>query len=150
MRVADGLDFASRAGLPARDLVVRTLDAVWTCERRSLRVSVYFCGDREIAELHRKYLGESGPTDVISFPLDPLAHAAGVGDAEIVVSVDTAVSRARVHRNSVVAELALYLVHGALHLIGYDDRDAITSRSMRCAEQRVLARLGLEVQDRDP
>jgi len=95
-------------------------------------VVVALVDDRTIAELHGRYLGEPGPTDVLSFP-----------HGEIVVSGDTARREARERGVEPLHELLLYVVHGALHLKGYRDKTSADRKRMRAAERRILAGLGV-------
>lgn len=95
-------------------------------------VVVALVDDAEIARVHREFLGIDGPTDVITFPY-----------GEIVVSAETARREADPRGLPPLHELILYVVHGALHLKGYDDRRARDRERMRAAERRVLRRLGL-------
>ena len=116
--------------------VVRTVLAF--AAREELAVSLLLTDDREIGAIHAAHLGDPSPTDVISFDDD--------GDgAEIVVSVQTAhrIARARGHAGR--AEVALYIVHGLLHVLGWNDTNRRERVRMRRAERECLARLGLEV-----
>lgn len=106
-------------------------------ERPDLPVSLLLTDDAEIAALHEAHLGDPTPTDVMSFELD--------GGAEIVVSVETARRIAREKGHAARAEIALYIVHGLLHTVGYDDVRAAQRRRMRNAERAVLAQLDLHV-----
>ncbi|MBI5685758.1 MAG: rRNA maturation RNase YbeY [Verrucomicrobia bacterium] len=97
-------------------------------------LSVAIVDDDAIAAINQQFLNHAGPTDVISFDL-------GDGLGEIVVSAERAVIVARQLRRPPHAELALYLVHGLLHLAGLDDRTPAQRRAMRAAERRVLRQL---------
>lgn len=88
--------------------------------------------DATMAELHERFLGEEGPTDVLSFP-----------HGEIVVSADTALREAEARGIPPLHELLLYVVHGALHLEGFDDKTEEARRRMRAEERRVLVELGV-------
>lgn len=105
------------------------------------RLSIAVVGDAKMAELHLAFLGKRGPTDVLTFPL------AETGDdrieGEIVVSQDTAAREAAARGHGVEAELLLYIVHGVLHLVGYDDGRAGDARRMHRAEDRILSELGV-------
>lgn len=117
--------------------------------RPGLLLSVVFVDDAEIAELHGRWLGDPTPTDVISFDLG----GGGGPDGELYVSVERARGEARARGLELEHELALYLVHGALHLCGHDDRAARERARMRAAEASVLASLGyppLGAVQRDP
>jgi probable rRNA maturation factor len=109
------------------------------------RLSVAVVGRRHMASLHRRYLGIDGPTDVLTFDLG-CEQRHGWLDAEIVLCADIARSAA-VQRGGTSAaawaELALYLVHGVLHLAGYDDRTARDARRMHAREDELLRQLGL-------
>lgn len=78
-------------------------------------LSILFTGDAEIRELNRTYRSIDKPTDVLSFPTD---DAALIGD--VVVSLETARRQALDYDATFTEELARLLVHGALHLMGYD------------------------------
>lgn len=106
--------------------------------RPRARVSVVLLGDRELARLHADFLGDPSPTDVIAFDLGDEGGAAG----EICCSVSCARRVARERGVPAKRELALYLVHGALHLCGYDDHAPRDRARMRAAEKRVLGALG--------
>jgi probable rRNA maturation factor len=97
-------------------------------------LSVAFLSDPALARLHGQFLGDPSATDVITFAGDGAAGTAG----EICVSVDAAVRHAGRAGPRLSAEITLYLVHGWLHLAGYDDRGAVAKRSMRRAEARAM------------
>jgi probable rRNA maturation factor len=116
---------------------------------RSVDLSVAIVTDREIARLHRAHLDEAGPTDVISFPLSGPREEALVG--ALAVSRDTAVREAARRGHPPYHELMLYVAHGALHLVGHDDRRAADRARMRRAERALLAEVGVpHVYGREP
>ena len=100
-------------------------------------LSVVFVDDDAIARVHADFMDDPSPTDVITFPGDPVMESAG----EIIVSVDHARSRAGELGEPFSRELSLYLVHGWLHLAGYDDRNDADRARMREAEREALAML---------
>ncbi len=104
------------------------------------KISVALVDDAKIHELNRQFLNHDYPTDVITFPL---GEEGGFFHGEIVVSVDTAKAAAARLGWPVEHELLLYVIHGALHLVGYDDQDDDSIAKMRAAERRHLARFGL-------
>ena len=77
-------------------------------------LSVLLTDDRRMAQLHERWMGEQGPTDVMSFPM---SEAGILGD--IVISAETA---ARRRPKNPAGEVLRLLVHGLLHLVGYDHR----------------------------
>ncbi|MCI0652671.1 MAG: rRNA maturation RNase YbeY, partial [Planctomycetes bacterium] len=107
-------------------------------------VDVAFVDDAEIAALHERFLGATMPTDVITFPLrgeGPGAPNDGEREplGEVVVSTETAIRQAPRHRSSPIRETLLYVVHGVLHLTGYDDRTGAARRRMKKRERELLA-----------
>ena len=90
-------------------------------------VEVAIVSDRVIARVHREFMGLPGATDVITF-----AHG------EIVMSAPTAQSHAREYGHPTGHELALYTVHGLLHLNGYEDDTARAAARMHRTQDRVL------------
>jgi probable rRNA maturation factor len=83
-------------------------------------LSVSFVDTDEIAELHERFMGEPGPTDVLSFPMD------GADGGSVRLLGDVVVAPAEAERNNPAdpaAELRLLLVHGILHLLGYDHEE---------------------------
>jgi probable rRNA maturation factor len=106
--------------------------------REELALSVVFVGDAALARLHLYWLGDASRTDVISFDLSDEHSEVG----ELYVSATCARRVAAERGLDAERELALYLVHGALHLCGYDDHAPARRRRMRAAERAVLARLG--------
>jgi probable rRNA maturation factor len=97
-------------------------------------LSIAFLTDDRLASLHDDFLNDPTPTDVITFPGDPLMDFAG----EVCVSVDRALSVCSEHGHSFEEELTLYLVHGLLHLAGWDDKTPEDRIGMREGESRVM------------
>jgi probable rRNA maturation factor len=93
-----------------------------------------FLTDEALAGLHAQFMDDPTTTDVITFEGDATAGLAG----EICVSADTAFDYARAHGRDFATELTLYLVHGWLHLAGYDDLRPTRKRRMRAAEARAM------------
>jgi probable rRNA maturation factor len=91
-------------------------------------LSVILVSDRRMAELHRRFLGVSGPTDVITFQ-----------HGEIFVSIETARRQARRFGTSLEHELRLYIAHGLLHLHGFDDKDLRGAAQMKRAQEKLAA-----------
>ena len=145
-----------------RDAVVRVL----TEERvHSATISLALVNDAEIHRVNREFLGHDFPTDVISFRLnEDGVQGSGVGsqdvddggvglsvpqpstlnpqphlEGELIVSTETAIREAASHGWSPHDELLLYVVHGLLHLCGYDDLTDEARPAMRVREREVLA-----------
>lgn len=105
-------------------------------------ICVLMVDDRGIAKLHERWLGIPGPTDVITFDLSDAARA-GVMHGDIAVSAETAGRVARELGWQPRHELAYYVVHGILHLAGYDDHDPADRRAMRARERVLMQAAGL-------
>ncbi|MDA0659669.1 MAG: rRNA maturation RNase YbeY [Planctomycetota bacterium] len=103
-------------------------------------ISVAIVDDEKMHELNRQYLDHDYPTDVLSFSLgnDPEFL-----EGEIIASSDTAVRMAREYGWEVMEEVCLYLIHGVLHLVGYDDSTADEQIQMRVLENQYLAQMGI-------
>lgn len=103
-------------------------------------VSITFLGTRAMAALNRKHLGHRGPTDVISFGFSESARGGPViGD--IYIAPDVARANARRHAAGVREELARLVVHGVLHVLGYDhaEDESREASPMWQRQERILA-----------
>lgn len=99
-------------------------------------------GSAESRTLNERYLGRSGPTNVLSFPVAPEAgpHRRLLGD--IVVCAPLVAREARQQEKALRAHWAHMVIHGTLHLLGYDHGRAGDARRMEGRERRLLAQLG--------
>lgn len=107
----------------------------------SYALSIALVDDAAIHDLNRKHLQHDWPTDVISFPLSEPDDPVLAG--ELIVSAEMAAVTAREAGIDPWAELSLYVVHGLLHLCGYDDLSDRDAADMRRREGEILALLGL-------
>lgn len=108
-----------------------------TCDE----VSLYFVTTEEISSLHKHYFDDPSPTDCISFPIDEDPHASYRLLGDVFVCPDTAIAYSRLHNTDPYEETTLYIVHGLLHLMGYDDMNDDKAAIMRQAEQRHMSHL---------
>jgi rRNA maturation RNase YbeY len=119
----------------------------------SAELSIVLTADRAIRALNRRYLGKDSPTDVISFPqLDLRTSARGLRHVtdgsmlalgDVVISADTARRQARALGVATAARLRTLLIHGVLHLLGYDhERSAADARRMFSRERALARALG--------
>ena len=95
------------------------------------------------AELNASYRGRSGPTNVLSFPDRVLVEGGRTLLGDIVICHQVAVSEAREQGKSPEAHLTHLLVHGVLHLLGYDHEDGAEAAQMESLETQLLGRLGV-------
>ena len=117
---------------------------------RRVYVSLVLTDDAGIAALNREFRGVDAPTDVLSFPQ---LEAAGPGTAvpadaplplgDIVVSLQRAEAQARDYGHTLARELGFLLVHGLLHLLGYDHETPDEAATMEARQEAVLDALGL-------
>ena len=91
-------------------------------------ISIVLVSDRRMAALHKQFMNIDGPTDVLTFQ-----------HGEIFVSVETAQENAAQFGTSAENEIRLYIVHGLLHLRGFDDIAPADARRMDSVQQRILA-----------
>lgn len=117
---------------------VRRVAAGESVEVASL--GIVLAGHTLVRDLNVRYLGHDYDTDVLSFALEEFdAEGLRVVDGEIYIDLDTAAERAPEFGVTFEHEVARYLVHGLLHLIGYDDDAPEDRRAMRRLEDRYLA-----------
>jgi probable rRNA maturation factor len=90
-------------------------------------VEVTVLGRSAMARVHRDFLGEPGPTDAITFPY-----------GEVLICATVAAARGKEFGNTPTRELALYAIHGILHLAGLDDTSPPAARRMHAAQDRIL------------
>lgn len=131
------------------DLCRRAVLAAYTADppdTDAAEVSLMLADDTFVQKLNRDYRGKDQPTNVLSFtgdhslPEDPGA-AKMLGD--VVVAYDTVVSEAERDGKSVADHLTHLIVHGMLHLLGYEHRDDAEAEKMESLESKVLAGLGI-------
>jgi len=103
-------------------------------------LNVVFVNDKYIRALNKAYRGKDAPTDVLSFNYD-----ADELIGEVYVSVETADRQARDHKHSLGDELIRLIVHGILHVHGYDHEDDEDYKKMLKIERVVLGKVGEEV-----
>lgn len=108
---------------------------------REAEISLAFVDNATIHQLNKRYLDHDEPTDVLSFPLSE-ANARKLA-GEIVIGAVVAQQQAAERGHDLQAELTLYVIHGLLHLCGYDDHSASDQKAMRERERTYLRQLGL-------
>jgi probable rRNA maturation factor len=139
-----------KPGLPTEITPVLLQAARLTLEQQGLpaesSLSIVLSDDKQLQALNRQFLEIDEPTDVLSFPagqIDPESGEAYLGD--IVISYERALAQATQAGHSVEAELQLLVVHGVLHLLGYDHAEPDEKAAMWAAQSEALTRLGLQI-----
>jgi probable rRNA maturation factor len=109
-------------------------------------VSIVLGNDDLLKKLNRKYRNVDAATDVLSFPsseLDPDTGSIYLGD--VVISLPHALAQAEAGGHPIADELQLLVVHGILHLVGYDHLEQVDKEKMQSAQDSVLYQLGVSL-----
>ncbi len=110
------------------------------------QLSLVFCDNKAIKDLNKEYRSKDEPTDVLSFPIELenfVPEIRMLGD--IVISTETAVTQAKEYKHSTETEIAILLIHGLLHLHGYDHIKEDDKKEMREKENEALKHIcGIE------
>jgi probable rRNA maturation factor len=147
----------SGPGLPAVHVEIVDRQGRWPVDAEALRaivrsvlsaegpptsdVNVAVVDDRQIHALNREFLAHDEPTDVLTFVIERTADRL---EGEIALSAETAARAASEIGWPYEHELLLYALHGALHLVGYDDLDPAAARRMQAAEAEYLRRTSID------
>ena len=115
--------------------------AVFTGEAIShTKVVLAFVDNAHIHRLNKQFLDHDEPTDVLTFPYsDPGARTL---EGEVVIGFEVAAEYAQDRGHTLDQELLLYVIHGCLHLCGYDDKTPKAARQMRLKEREYLTKIG--------
>ena len=135
-------------GVVEQTLVARGVDS-------RTELSLVITGQERIRQLNLSYLGKDEPTDVLAFamlsgqtqdefvpfvtPPDGIKHL-----GEVIISYPQAVSQAKEHQHSVKRELAILIIHGVLHLLGYEHDKPELESEMRARETEILSHIERE------
>ncbi|MFZ7103456.1 MAG: rRNA maturation RNase YbeY [Peptococcaceae bacterium] len=134
----------SLAGIAAKCLEIEKVKPV-------AEISLVFVDDRQIQELNKTYRGKDQPTDVLSFSLlettedEPpiIAEESELLLGDIIISLETAGNQAKDYGHSLEREISYLMVHGLLHLLGYDHVREEDKKVMRAREEELLKVAGL-------
>lgn len=99
---------------------------------------LHFVTVKRICQLHEQFFNDPSPTDCISFPIDPQGSCTPRILGEVFVCPKTAVDYCLSKQSEPYEELALYIVHGLLHCLGFDDIDPKDRQKMRRAERNAM------------
>ena len=134
------------AGLPAFDedgFRQRAGAVLAAASATEAELSVALVDDATIARLNQAYRGKSGPTDVLSFSLVEGDHGEHRGAmlGDVVIAMPTAARQARELGHDLDEELLRLLIHGVLHLLGFDHEEEEEARAMEAREREVRAEI---------
>jgi len=124
------------------------VEAKWNAIPGQTELHVIWVTERRMAALNARFRGHRGTTDVLAFDLRPARPRGGAKTAdeatvggEVYVCPAVASRAAAVYSTTPEFELALYMIHGLLHLAGEDDTDPVSRRRMRQREKQIMSRL---------
>ena len=128
--------------LPARKIKKIALTILELVGEKNAELSLVLIGNLEMKKLNIRYRKKDYATDVLSFPVEGIVLKETRFLGDVVVSVEKAAEQARAHNHSSEQELVTLLIHGVVHLIGYDhERSAREARAMRRVEKRIYRQL---------
>ena len=142
LQVQFDLQYTSLEGdLSRLENLAKTVCETFGCHDATVHVSIV--DDPGIIEVHRQFLQKETTTDVISFDLSDEFEPGKT--FQIVVNAEMAQRQAEKRGHGAEAELALYITHGMLHNLGFDDADAEQARNMHKTEDEILQQLGFGI-----
>jgi probable rRNA maturation factor len=122
-------------GFRLKKIALTVLELV---ERKDVELSLALIGNAEMRRLNARYRSKDYPTDVLSFPVEGPVGAAAPLLGDVIISVEKAAQQAKERRHSLEREMELLLIHGIVHLLGYDhERSAKDARAMGRVEKRI-------------
>jgi len=135
LHLAAGVDLHQLEALGQAERVQEVVAAVWQFAKADLsaQLEVALMGQEEHCRVHQRFLNDPSPTDVMAFPYQDEELF-----GEVLINVDMARAQAQERGHEALWEATLYLVHGCLHLVGYDDQTDEERARMRAAESAVM------------
>jgi probable rRNA maturation factor len=143
---------------PDADWMQRVIETVLATENAAtnVEISLLITGQERIQELNRDYRGKDQPTDVLSFSMseqkvedDPVAFISPPDDlihlGEVIISYPQALIQAEESQHSIKKELAALIVHGVLHIHGYDHEKPEMEPAMKAKENQILSAMEKEL-----
>lgn len=97
--------------------------------------------DAQMAVVHERHSGIAGPTDILTFDLRQ--NFDGPLDTDLLIDIDEAGRQATARGHTLESELLLYIIHGTLHCLGFDDHDDTQFAQMHALEDQILATIGI-------
>ena len=122
-----------------------------------VELGLVITSQERVKQLNKDYRGKDAPTDVLAFYMMTAGEGKGVESSdfiappdgvrhlgEVIISYPQAVIQAEEHHHSIKRELAILIIHGVLHLLGYDHEEPEQERRMREREQEILSQVGVD------
>ncbi len=130
-------------GIPAPEEVRRWVDCALAGRRPAAELAVRIVDEAEITALNRRYRGKDGATNVLSFPFDAMPGVETEQLGDVVICAPVVAAEAVTQGKSLQAHWAHIVIHGVLHLLGFDHHLDDEAQQMEALEIRLLASLGL-------
>lgn len=124
-----------------KELVLKSLSLVGI-KKKKVSINICFLDDKEIKKLNQRFLAKNIPTDVIAFNLSSNKKTIL---ADIAISTETAIRNAKIFKTSPFYEIYLYIIHGLLHILGYDDRTKRQKKIIQRKTEYILNKLKLSL-----
>jgi len=127
-----------------KNRVKKLISSILKVEKKNAELNLVFTDNKKIKKINKTFLGHNFATDVISFAYNNASLENNIS-GEIIISVEMAVKLAQKLKCTIEGEIALYLVHGLLHLLGYNDKLKRDARKMHQREKELLSMYGYDV-----
>ena len=127
-----------------KNRVKKLISSILKVEKKNAELNLVFTDNKKIKKINKTFLGHNFVTDVISFGYNDASLENNIS-GEIIISVEMAVKLAQKLKCTIEGEIALYLVHGLLHLLGYNDKVKKDARKMHQREKELLSMYGYDV-----
>lgn len=127
-----------------KNRVKKLISSILKVEKKNAELNLVFIDNKKIKKINKTFLGHNFATDVISFAYNNASLENNIS-GEIIISVEMAVELAQKLKCTIEGEIALYLVHGLLHLLGYNDKLKKDARKMHQREKELLSMYGYDV-----
>lgn len=114
---------------------LKKLNEIWLFNNYCFLVSLV--SDNQIKKINKIYHKNNQPTDVLSFDISLAKNLSG----DVIISVDTAKRNAKIYNNTIEKEILLYVIHGILHLTGFDDVTRPKAKIMQQKQEQILKKI---------
>lgn len=132
----------SAEGIPAAELIRQWVAQALPADRAAAELTVRIVDEAEITALNRQYRGKDGPTNVLSFPYEQIPGIAAALLGDVVICAPVVASESVAQDKPLEAHWAHMVIHGVLHLLGYDHHNDGEAGRMEATETKLLAELG--------
>lgn len=123
---------------------------IFSVKTNSLKnLTLVFTNNKKIQKLNNEYRKIDCPTDVLSFSFENADRVDEDYLGDVIISIPRAISQSKEHRHSIKDELSLLIVHGVLHLLGYDHLDTKSKQKMWAIQDKILTNLGINTRQLD-